>query len=59
MARRLTVRRETLTELSTDELTGIVAAAPSGKTCPLGDCFEDLSEVLTCVGTPNCPTYTC
>lgn len=59
MARRLTIRREALTELTTDELTGIVAAAPSGKTCPIGDCVKNLSEVLTCVGTPDCLTRSC
>ena len=58
--RRLTLRREALTELTAAELSGVAGGYDaSGATCPLGDCFDDLSRKLGCVGTYNCPTYTC
>ena len=59
MKRALTLRRETLTELTTEDLRIAVGGFASGKTCPLSDCVDDLSEKLGCVGTYQCPTYTC
>ena len=58
--RTLVLRREALTELTPGEMHAVVGGLEmSGKTCPLDDCFEDLSHKLGCVGTYNCPTYTC
>lgn len=60
MSRRLSLKREALTELSGADLGAVVGAADaSGKTCPLKDCFGDLSRNLGCEGTYNCPTWTC
>lgn len=53
MPRRLRLRREALAELTTDDLVYVVAAAASA------DCLRDLSRKLGCVGTYQCPTYTC
>jgi hypothetical protein len=58
MKRTLSLKRETLAELTTDDLRDVVGGA-SGITCPLGDCVRDLSEALGCVGSYNCPTWTC
>ena len=59
--RTLALRRETLTQLTPDDLAVVAGAGydASGATCPLGDCFDKLSHKLGCVGTYNCPTYTC
>ena len=53
MTRTLRLSREALTELTTDDLAYVVGAAASA------DCLRDLSRKLGCVGTYNCPTYTC
>lgn len=58
MTRTLSLKRETLTELTADDLRIAVGGA-SGATCPLGDCVDELSHKLGCVGTYRCPTYTC
>ena len=58
MKRTLRLERETLTELTADDLR-IAVGGVSGVTCPAGDCVRDLSDVLGCVGSYNCPTYTC
>ena len=56
MTRSLRLRREALSELTTDDLQGVVGGA-SGLTCPVGECVGDLS--LVCYGSYDCPTYTC
>lgn len=58
MTRTLALKRETLTELTTDDLTIAVGGA-SGVTCPVKWCVENLSDAIGCVGTYQCPTYTC
>ena len=41
MRRRLTLTRETLTELTSTDLRDVVAGAvPSGRTCPLKACLN-------------------
>lgn len=57
MTRSLRLRREALSELTTDDLQGVVGGA-SGLTCPVKECVGDLS-LLTCYGSYNCPTYNC
>lgn len=57
MTRRLTLRREALTELTADDLGAVVGAAVSGYSCPV--CVVDLTQKLHCQGTYNCPTWTC
>ena len=58
MTKRLALKRETVAELTTDDLR-IAVGGQSGVTCPVSDCVRDLSDVLTCVGSYNCPTYNC
>ena len=58
MKRTLRLRRETLAELTTDDLRDVVGGA-SGVTCPLADCVQDVSKAIGCVGSYNCPTYNC
>ena len=58
MRRTLSLRSETLAELTTDDLR-IAVGGLSGVTCPVADCVRNLSDVLGCVGSYNCPTYTC
>ncbi len=54
--RRLTLRRETLTELTPDQLRGVVGAAgPSGLTCPVLDCLS-VSADPSCL---DCLTRSC
>lgn len=62
--RRLSLKREALTELSTEDLTGVAAGAPaSGLTCPLRDClqgdFSDMVSCNSCAPTCYCYTWTC
>lgn len=58
MTKRLTLQRENVAELATDDLRTVVGGQ-SGVTCPVADCVRDLSDVLGCVGSYNCPTYDC
>ena len=55
MKRTLRLRRETLTELTTDALRDVVGAQPdlSGPTCPVRDCISDLFNTCRCA-TGNC-----
>ena len=48
--RSLSLRRETLTELTAADLTGVVGAAggASGPSCPLRNCVELVSDALSC-----------
>jgi hypothetical protein len=39
-SRRLTLKKETLSALTTDELRGVVAGVMSGTTCPAGACVH-------------------
>ena len=66
MKRRLTLKKETLTALTTDELRGVVGAQDdlSGTTCPVRDCLKsnyncvptlERSCIDTCVCTPAVP----
>ena len=63
--RRLTLRREALTELTTAELTAVAAggADASGLTCPVRDClqsdFSDLASCDSCLPTCYCHTWAC
>ncbi len=49
--RTLSLAREVLTELTPGELAVVVGGS--------SECFDTLSEKLGCVGTYQCPTYTC
>ncbi|HVF03355.1 MAG TPA: hypothetical protein VNA20_00805 [Frankiaceae bacterium] len=58
MTRRLSLKREALTELTGADLGAVVGAvAVSGASCPI--CVVDLTRKLGCEGTYNCPTWTC
>lgn len=62
--RRLSLRREELTELNVTELGGVAgAAAASGATCPLTDCVAAVSRAISCTPTCGytgcCPTAVC
>ena len=61
MKRTLSLKRESLAELAAADLSAVNGAgyAASGATCPLDDCFDDLSRKIGCVGTYQCPTWTC
>lgn len=59
MKRTLRLTREALTELITDDLRIAVGGGQSGLTCPVKECTQNLSDVLTCVGTYQCPTAPC
>jgi len=51
--RSLALRRETLAELTSDDLGAVVAGLmPSGATCPLLDCFS--GSVCTLTAQPRC-----
>ena len=54
MTRRLSLRREALTELSFDELHVVHGGAQTmqGLTCPVSYCATDILS-------RGCPTYTC
>lgn len=60
--RRLTLTRETLTELTTDELTAVAGGVPAtgnGLTCPVKTCTQaDLSQAFQtcycCTATASC-----
>ncbi len=63
MKRKLSLRRETLTELTSDELRNLVGGADllSGPTCPVKDCLNSRyncpptfqhSCIQTCYCTP-------
>lgn len=58
MRRSLSLKRETLTELTSDDLAGVVGArnAPSGATCPVRDCVTAISDAHTCI---DCLTRAC
>lgn len=57
--RTLSVKRETLTELTADDLAIAIGGA-SGVTCPVKDCVQDLTSLrLNCSGSYNCPTWNC
>lgn len=56
MKRTLTLKRESLSELTTDALRDVVGAA-SGTSCPI--CVVDLSRKIGCEGSYDCPTWTC
>ena len=57
MKRTLTLHRETLVELTTDELTTVVGAlALSGATCPVDVCLPTTSTKPSWWG---CPTSSC
>jgi hypothetical protein len=45
MTKRLTLKRETIAELTAADLTTVVGGAQSGElfTCPVLQCIEDLS----------------
>ncbi|HEU0132273.1 MAG TPA: hypothetical protein VFQ85_14890 [Mycobacteriales bacterium] len=40
MKRTLSLRRETLAELATNDLAAVAGGALSGLTCPLTDCLD-------------------
>jgi hypothetical protein len=53
MKRALRLRRETLTDLTTSDLTGVVAGAEDyskkiGLTCPAVDCARELTVLPQC-----------
>lgn len=52
MKRTLTLKREALAELTTGDLRHVVGA--SGKLCTI-----DITQMLACEGTWDCPTWTC
>jgi len=58
VTKRLTLQRERLAELATDDLR-MVVGGQSGLTCPVAVCVRDLTDQLGCVGTDNCLTYDC
>jgi hypothetical protein len=49
--RVLRLQREALTELAHDDLAVVVGGSAK--------CVPDLTELLGCVGTYQCPTWTC
>jgi len=49
--RTLSLKRESLAELSTDALREVVGGSAT--------CLDTLSQKLGCVGTYQCPTWTC
>ena len=52
--RRLTLKKETLTALTTDELRGVAAGQyVSGVTCPVKECLDTngISRDQTCIDT--------
>jgi hypothetical protein len=51
--RTLRLQRETLAELAADDLRAVAGA--SGLPCNP----PDITELLGCVGTYQCPTWTC
>lgn len=52
--RTLRLHRETLTELTCDDLRDVVGAQnQSGLTCPVGDCISQLFQTCRCA-TGNC-----
>lgn len=53
--RTLSLKREPLADLTTDELGAVAGAGLSGATCPVLDCLN-LSEPSTCF---DCVTRTC
>jgi hypothetical protein len=56
MKRTLSLQRETLTELGTDELAVVVGGnVPSGLTCPVVDCLG-ITEAASCF---DCITRSC
>ena len=55
MKRSLTLTREALTELTTDALRDVVGGL-TGTSCPI---CVDVSRKLGCVGSYDCPTWTC
>ena len=56
MKRSLSLKRETLAELSTGELASVVAGAtPSGLTCPALDCLGITGfTCLSCITGAQC-----
>jgi len=50
MRKRLDLRRESLTELTTDELLLAVGGSPTGQdmTCPVGQCLNDMTLLPRC-----------
>jgi hypothetical protein len=58
MKRTLSLKRETLAELTTGDLSGVVgAAAPSGATCPVLDCTgitQGFTACITCITGAQC-----
>ena len=58
VTKTLRLRRESLCELSIGDLRDVVGGA-SGLTCPVGECVRDLTYELGCIGSYDCPTYTC
>ncbi|HVF03356.1 MAG TPA: hypothetical protein VNA20_00810 [Frankiaceae bacterium] len=59
--RTLSLKRESLTELTTDDLTGVVGAAAGTEilSCPIFDCLDVLTRDIRCDNTLNCPTLVC
>lgn len=57
MKRTLTLKRETLTELTGADLSAVVGAAASGLSCPLKDCVQRLTDAISC--TPSCGYTDC
>ena len=53
--RTLSLRRETIGELTIGDLRNVVGGA-SGISCPLRDCVTDVSEAV-CPSQYNCPTW--
>lgn len=49
--RTLSLKREALAELTGEDLAVVVGGS--------ADCLQGLSRKLGCVGTYQCPTYTC
>jgi hypothetical protein len=65
MKRTLNLKRETLSELTSDDLVTVVGGAGAitvqGPTCPVTRCADsDLSDLLGCLPTANgCATNNC
>jgi hypothetical protein len=51
LKRTLVLKRDALTELTTGDLRSVVGGS--------AECIPDLTELLNCNGTYQCPTWTC
>ena len=54
--RKLTVKKERLAELTTDELARVAGAAPDAvPTTPLKECLQNIGTLHRCTTAMTCP----